>query len=55
VSGVECGDVLTCLGIDGDDEITLRDLAVAGGTIEYEVLTGFGRRLPRVYRGGEGS
>ena len=49
------GDPVTVLGRDGNEEITLGEIADEGGTIEYEVLTGLGRRLPRIYRGdGEG-
>ena len=44
---VEPGSVATLLGPDGEEEITLKELASASGTIEYEVLTGFGQRLPR--------
>lgn len=48
VDDVRPGDVATLLGRDGDAEITLAELAEADGTIEYEVLTGFGKGLPRV-------
>jgi len=51
VSGVEAGDVITVLGEDEGEEITLNELARLDGTIEYEILTGLGRALPRVYRG----
>jgi len=49
LSGVEPGDVVTVLGRDGGAEISLAELARLEGTIEYRVLTGLGRRLPRVY------
>jgi alanine racemase len=52
VSGVpeaRVGTVATLLGRDGDETITLEDLARSDRTIEYEILTGFGRRLPRRY------
>jgi alanine racemase len=45
---VDAGHVATLLGRDGEAEITLAELAEADGTIEYEVLTGFGKGLPRV-------
>ena len=51
VPGVEAGGVVTLLGEDDGEEITLNELARLDGTIEYEVLTGLGRALPRVYRG----
>jgi alanine racemase len=48
VDGVRPGSVATLLGREGDEEITIHELAEAGGTIEYEVLTGLGAGLPRV-------
>lgn len=49
VGDVEAGAVATLLGREGGREIGLEELAAAGRTIEYVVLTGLGRRLPRVY------
>jgi len=43
------GDVATLIGCDGDAEITLEDVAAAGDTIAYEVLTGLGPRPQRRY------
>jgi alanine racemase len=37
------------IGEQGSDRIGAHDLAAAGGTISYEVVTGMSRRLPRVY------
>jgi alanine racemase len=48
VDEVQPGSVATLLGREGDEEITLHELAEAGGAIEYEVLTGLGAGLPRV-------
>jgi alanine racemase len=45
---VGVGDVATVLGCDGDEEITLQELASECRTIEYEILTGLSPRLPRV-------
>ena len=42
-------DEFVLIGRQGDERITGLDLAAAGGTISYEVLTGMSRRLPRVY------
>jgi alanine racemase len=42
------GDVATLLGRDGAAEIGLEEMADACGTIDYEILTGFGDRLPRL-------
>lgn len=54
VGGVEPGDVATVLGRDGGEELTLEEIAETCGTIPYEILTGLGRRLPRVDRRGAG-
>ncbi|MGH7539998.1 MAG: alanine racemase, partial [Gemmatimonadota bacterium] len=50
VRGVRAGDFATLLGSDGGEEIRLDELAESAGTIEHAVLTGLGRRLPRIYR-----
>jgi alanine racemase len=46
------GDAATLVGRDGGGEITVDEVAARCGTISYEILTGLGRRLPRVYVGG---
>ena len=43
------GDAATLVGRDGDEEIRVDEVAARCGTISYEILTGLGRRLPRVY------
>ena len=55
VPGVEVGDVATLIGSDGDERITVDDVAQLAGTISYEVLTGLGPRLPRVWTDVRGS
>jgi alanine racemase len=49
--GVAAGDVATLLGSDGDERIDVDEVASEAGTISYEVLTGLGSRLPRVWKG----
>lgn len=49
VDGVELGDVATLVGEDGGERITLEEVAGLAGTINYEILTGLSRRLPRVW------
>ncbi len=51
VTNVPCeiGDVVTLLGRDGDDAITLEELGEASGLSPYELLTGLRQRLPRRY------
>jgi alanine racemase len=49
---VETGDVVTLVGTQGDESVTLQQLADWGGTIPWEVLTRLGSvpRNARVYR-----
>ena len=49
VPGVSPGDVATLIGSDGDESISAEELAERAGTIPYEILTGIGRRVERVY------
>lgn len=51
VPGVEVGDEVVLVGSQGDQTITLEELADLAGTIPYEILTGIGRRVPREYTG----
>jgi alanine racemase len=44
------GDVVTLIGADGDERITLDEVASLVDTIGYEILTGLGRRLTRIER-----
>ena len=46
---VRLGDEVTIMGKDGIYEITADDIARETGTINYEVVCGFGQRLPKVY------
>ncbi|MBR9990114.1 MAG: alanine racemase, partial [Gemmatimonadetes bacterium] len=44
------GDVVTLIGEDGDERITVDELASEVDTIGYEILTGLGSRLTRIER-----
>lgn len=46
---VRAGDEVTIMGKDGIYEITADDIAKVTNTINYEILCGFGQRLPKVY------
>lgn len=48
------GDVVTMLGRDGDDVVTVSELAGLGQISPYELLTGLRLRLPRIYRAASG-
>jgi alanine racemase len=46
---VEVGDEVVLLGTQGDEEITAEEWAGLLGTIVYEIVCGFGPRMPRRY------
>lgn len=52
VPEAKVGDVVTLIGEDGDQRITVDDVAGLVGTISYEILTGLGQRLPRIETNG---
>ena len=45
------GDEVVLIGQQGNERITVEDLAAWAGTIPYEVLTNINTRVPRVYTG----
>jgi alanine racemase len=47
-------DEFTLIGNDGDERITVLDLARSRATISWEVVTAMSRRLPRVYHAAAG-
>lgn len=49
VPQARAGDAATLVGRDGGEAIGLDEVAAKCGTISYEILTGLGARLPRVY------
>lgn len=49
VDGAEVGDEVTLIGHDGNEAVTLSEVAQWGEAIPYEILCGLGRRVARVY------
>jgi alanine racemase len=51
VTEVDCeiGDVATLIGRDGDDVLTVDDVAATAQVLSYELLVGLKLRVPRVY------
>lgn len=45
-------DPVTLIGRDGEEEITVEELAESGGGFHYELLCNLGKRIPRVYLSG---
>lgn len=49
VGGAAAGDTATLIGSDGTESIAVAEIAERAGTIPYDILTGIGRRVERVY------
>ena len=49
IDDVKQGDVVTLVGKDGDNQITVEEVADMAGTFNYEFICGIGKRIPRVY------
>lgn len=49
ISGAEEGDGVTLIGQDGEEQITVEELAARAGGFHYELLCDIGKRVPRVY------
>lgn len=51
VTDIACapGDIATLVGADGDDLLTVADVATAGELSPYELLTGLRVRMPRLH------
>jgi alanine racemase len=50
VPGAAVGDEVTLLGCDGDHRITVDQIASWAGTVNYEILCGISKRVPRIYK-----
>lgn len=49
ISGVRAGDAVTAFGCDGSASLPVDELASQVGTINYELVCGVSKRVPRVY------
>ena len=45
----EIGDIATLIGRDGDDVLTVDDVAATAQVLSYELLVGLKLRVPRIY------
>ncbi len=50
IPDVKVGDEVVLIGKQGDEEITATELADLTGTINYEIVCGVSKRVPRIYR-----
>jgi len=49
LDGVQPGDAVTLLGTDGDETITVEELAAHAETVSHDILAGLGARVTREY------
>ena len=49
IPNIDVGDAVTLMGVDGSEEISPHDIGGLIGSVSYDVISNFGRRLPRVY------
>ncbi len=52
IPGVALNDKVVLVGADGDETITMEEIANAAGSFNYEFVCGISRRVPRLYRQG---
>lgn len=50
IEGVICGDMVTLIGKDQEEEIRMEELAGLCGTINYEIACNINKRVPRIYQ-----
>ncbi len=49
IEDVKIGDDVVIIGKSGEDEITAEEIARLAGTINYEIVCGISKRVPRIY------
>lgn len=52
IPGVTEGDRVTLVGTDGEETITMEQIAAAADSFNYEFVCGISRRVPRIYLSG---
>lgn len=50
VPDVKQGDEVVLIGKQGENEITVDEIAALAGTINYEIICGINKRVPRIYK-----
>lgn len=53
IPGAQVGDRATLIGSQGGERLDLEDVARRAGTVPYEITCAVGKRVERLYRGGE--
>lgn len=49
IENVEEGDIVTIVGRDGQEQITVEELTAMTGSFSYEFVCNVGKRVPRIY------
>jgi alanine racemase len=49
IVGIKAGDVVTFIGKNGKDTISVEEVALKAGTINYEIVTRINQDIPRIY------
>jgi len=49
IPDVKQGDIVTLIGKDGEDMITVEEVANMAGSFNYEFICNVGKRIPRLY------
>ena len=49
IPNIHIGDTVTLIGGDGDNYLSIDEIAGLSGTISYEIMTGISQKVPRVY------
>ena len=49
IPDVKLEDIVTLIGKDGDNSISVEDMANLAGSFNYEFVCDVGKRVPRVY------
>ena len=49
IPGVQVGDRVTQVGIDGEEAITMEQISAQADSFNYEFVCGSSRRVPRLY------
>ncbi len=50
ISDAKVGDDVILVGQQGENEVTFEEIAELAGTINYEIICGIGKRVPRIYK-----
>ncbi len=50
IKNVSVGDDVILVGRQGNNEVTFEEIAALAGTINYEIICGIGKRVPRIYK-----